>query len=333
MRGSEPMPVRTFSMSAPSALGEVRELVHEADLGREHRVRRVLRQLRRAQVHHDHALVIAGERVVERLQQFRGARIVGADDHAVRLHEVRDRRALLQEFGIRDDVELDAARRARSASRRPSALTLSEVPTGTVDLVMTTLYSAMCSPIVRATASTWRRSAEPSSSGGVPTAIIWNRPCATAALASVVKVSRPLLAIARDQLIEARLVDRHLARIQPRDLGRVDVDADDLVAGIRQAGAGDEADIARAEDRDTQDRGLIFFGKVTRRLTEGRVAVKSGPVANVKLVASLLCQAAPGGSFCVRCSARTATFESGSSGAPVFPGRCAYTRSWIIGER
>jgi hypothetical protein len=73
------------------------------------------------------------------------------------------------------------------------ALTLSAVPTGTVDFVMTTLYSPMCSPIERATASTWRRSAEPSSSGGVPTAIIRNRPWATAAFASVVNESRPFL--------------------------------------------------------------------------------------------------------------------------------------------
>ena len=62
------------------------------------------------------------------------------------------------------------ARRAASDSATATR-TLSAVPTGTVDLVITTLYSAMCSPMVRATASTWRRSAEPSSSGGVPTAI------------------------------------------------------------------------------------------------------------------------------------------------------------------
>ena len=51
----------------------------------------------------------------------------------------------------------------------------------------------MCSPIVRATAITWRRSAEPSSSGGVPTAMIWNSPWATAAFASVEKLRRPFL--------------------------------------------------------------------------------------------------------------------------------------------
>ena len=65
------------------------------------------------------------------------------------------------------------------------------MPTGTVDLVTTTFASSMCSPIVRATARTYLRSAEPSSSGGVPTAMKTMRPCFTASAASVVKFSRP----------------------------------------------------------------------------------------------------------------------------------------------
>ena len=102
----------------------------------------------------------------------------------------------------------------------------------------------MCRPMVSATASTCDRSAEPSSSGGVPTAMNWKSPCRTPATASVVNLSRPLSRIALDELLEARLVDRDLALLQARDLGRVDVDAQHLVAGIGEAGAGDEADVA-----------------------------------------------------------------------------------------
>ncbi len=101
----------------------------------------------------------------------------------------------------------------------------------------------MCSPIVRATASTWRRSAEPSSSGGVPTAMIWNRPCATRGLGVGREVEAALVPVAGDHLVEARLVDRDLAGIEARDLGGVDVDADDVIAGVRQAGAGHETDV------------------------------------------------------------------------------------------
>ena len=38
--------------------------------------------------------------------------------------------------------------------------------------------------------------------------------------------------------------------VQPLDLLRVDVDADDVIAGIGEAGAGDEADVAGAENGD-----------------------------------------------------------------------------------
>ena len=126
----------------------------------------------------------------------------------------------------------------------------------------------MCSPIVRATASTWRRSAEPSSSGGVPTAMIWNRPWATRGLGVRREAEPALLAVAGDHLVEARLVDRDLAGVQARDLGRVDVDADDVVAGVRQAGAGDETDVTGAKDRDLQDRSLIFLRKSDGQPTE-----------------------------------------------------------------
>ena len=71
------------------------------------------------------------------------------------------------------------------------AFTLSAVPTGTVDLLITTLWDAICVAIVSATANTYLRSAEPSSSGGVPTAIKITSPCATPRAASVVKSTLP----------------------------------------------------------------------------------------------------------------------------------------------
>ena len=46
-------------------LGQVGELVHERDARREHGVGRVLGQLGRAHVHHQHALVVALERRIE----------------------------------------------------------------------------------------------------------------------------------------------------------------------------------------------------------------------------------------------------------------------------
>ena len=71
------------------------------------------------------------------------------------------------------------------------ARTRSAVPTGTVDLSTTTLGSVISSAMLLATAITYCMSAEPSSSGGVPTAMNWMRPCATPVAASVVNISRP----------------------------------------------------------------------------------------------------------------------------------------------
>ncbi len=53
--------------------------------------------------------------------------------------------------------------------------------------------------------------------------------------------------IALDQGVQAGLVNRDLAPIQPLDLARIDVHANDMVARIGQAGPGDEAHVARAE--------------------------------------------------------------------------------------
>ena len=128
---------------------------------------------------------------IDLAQHLLGLRVRGADDDAVGAHAVGDRGALLEEFRVGDHVEMQIAL-PRSASASASlARTLSAVPTGTVDLVTTILGSAMCPAMVAATASTYFRSAEPSSSGGVPTAMIWMRPCATPSAASVVNCSRP----------------------------------------------------------------------------------------------------------------------------------------------
>ena len=72
-----------------------------------------------------------------------------------------------------------------------SARTFSAVPTGTVLFVITILGARIRWPIVRATSSTCCRSAEPSSSGGVPTAIKMTSERSTAPPTSVVKRSRP----------------------------------------------------------------------------------------------------------------------------------------------
>src|SRR5690606_10837087 len=58
-----------------------------------------------------------------------------------------------------------------------------------------------------------------------------------------------ILRVAGDQVVEPGLVDGHLAPVQSLDLGGVDIDADDMVSGIRQTRPCNQANVARTEDR------------------------------------------------------------------------------------
>ena len=72
---------------------------------------------------------------------------------------------------------------------------------------------------------------------------------------STSSVKRQALAVALEQLLEARLVDRHAARLERLDPLGHDVADDDLVAELGEAGAGDETDLAGAEDADFRLHG------------------------------------------------------------------------------
>ncbi len=81
---------------------------------------------------------------------------------------------------------LEQRKNGVSVSAWIARLTFSAVSTGTVDLVTTTVGWVRCRPMVRATSNTCWRSADPSSSGGVPTAMKTTSQVSTAAPTSVV---------------------------------------------------------------------------------------------------------------------------------------------------
>ena len=70
-----------------------------------------------------------------------------------------------------------------------------------------------------------------------------------------VERERDPVAVAREHLVEAGLVDRHLAGPQALDPLRNDVPQDDLVPELGEAGPGDETDVAGAEDADAGHGG------------------------------------------------------------------------------
>ena len=96
----------------------------------------------------------------------------------------------LRNSGLETTSNSKAAPRAANSSLTASR-TLSAVPTGTVDLSTMILKPFMARPISLATPRTYFRSAEPSSPGGVPTAMKQTRDACTASAISVVKKRRP----------------------------------------------------------------------------------------------------------------------------------------------
>ena len=65
------------------------------------------------------------------------------------------------------------------------------------------------------------------------------------------------LRVAREQLLQARLEDRARARLEARDLGRVDVDPDHRIAQVGEDRAGPQPDVPRAaDDRDRRHHHL-----------------------------------------------------------------------------
>ena len=138
---------------------------------------------------------------------------------------------------------------APSASR--SATTFSPVPTGTV-LFMTSSRSPPRAAISRVARCTRERSASPDGDGGVSTAMKRMRQRVEQLVVGG-REGEPRRVVV-DELVEAGLVDRHLARLEALDLRRVDVHAHDVMAEVREADRRDEPDVAGADDADRGGR-------------------------------------------------------------------------------
>ena len=83
------------------------DLVDEGDLGGQHAVGGVFGHLGAADAHDDHLVTGTGKGRVQFAHDASGLVRRGADDHAVRLHEVGDGVAFLQEFGVGDHLKVE----------------------------------------------------------------------------------------------------------------------------------------------------------------------------------------------------------------------------------
>ena len=239
-------------MSAPSRSARLAISFMKLILVAEHAVGGVLGELGRAHVHHDQLVVVAVERGVDLAQQLLASRSsVGADDDPVGSHAVGDRGAFLEELRVGDRRRSRVGRRARpelGGDRGAHLVGGADRHRRLVDHDLGP--SIMLGRSWRRRPARSSRSAEPSSSGGVPTAMNDAAVRNATAAASVVNVQPARGAgCFADHLLEAGLEDRHLALLQrARPSVGVDVDAEHVVADLGQHRRPDQSDIAGSEN-------------------------------------------------------------------------------------
>jgi hypothetical protein len=220
-------------------LAEERHLVHEGDASGQHRVGSVLGDLGGGDVHEeDPVAALAGERGVQLAHDLLGRVVVHADDHAVGLHEILDRRPFLEELGIGTDGERDLG---LGFDGRPDLFRgadghgrLGDDDLGLVHVLADLARHAEHVLEIRG-AVLARRGADRDEHD--PRAADGGRDVGREGQAA-------LGLVALDHRLETRLVDRDLVALEPGDLLRVLVHADDVVARLRQAGSGHQPHIS-----------------------------------------------------------------------------------------
>ena len=153
-----------------------------------------------------------------------------------------------------DTTANGSRRRARRAPRRSSRARCRRCRPAPSTCRRRSSAPSMRRPMLRAAASTYCMSALPSSSGRRADRDELQRAVRDRCVDVGGEAQAPGRDVARDHRLEPRLVDRHAAVVEDRDLARVDVEAQHVVADLGEAGAGDETDVAGADHRDLHAR-------------------------------------------------------------------------------
>ena len=235
-------------------LAHVRDLVDEAHARREECVRGQLHHLRRGHARTD-------DRRVETCVEGRNAvavRLLERTDHdPVRPHEACDRRSLREELGVRD---VSDAREPACVESRPDrgpgpdgngALHNHDRPLD-VEVARELVDHGPDRRQVSVSRVRRRRSHRDEEELGALDRL------------RDVEGEGHALAVALDELLEARLEDRHPALVEHGDPILEHIAQNDFVTELREAGTGDEADVSGAEDRDVH--GYLTFPSGRRPL-------------------------------------------------------------------
>ena len=227
------------------ALAQIGDLVDEGDLGGEEGVGRVFDQLRGAAADIKHRRGVQIKRPVD--FGHHGARrfIVAADDDAVRVLEIVDRRAFAQEFRVGDDVHVgfrphvaqDALDLVAGADRhgrfghhhRRGRQKRRDLAHGAIDVAQ----------IGVTIAAARRRADRDEDRVGLVDAV------------GPGGKRKPLLRhVGRHEIGEARLEDRNFAAPERSDPAGILVDAGDVMPEIGETSSRDKADITGADHGD-----------------------------------------------------------------------------------
>ncbi len=232
----------------PQPLGQIRQLVHERNARGEHRVGRVLGEFGRAHIHLEDLVVVALERRVERTHDAERLCVVGADDDAIGSHEIVDRSPFLEELGVGDHrvLHIELALAQFVADRRAHRVGGTDRHGGFVDHEPVRGHVTAdraggidhVTQIGRAVFLRWRAHRDELHQSMLD------------AFGHVGgEVQAPRGTIALDHLLQPRLVDRDAAVVEDAHLALVHIETHHVVADLREAGPGHQADVTTADHR------------------------------------------------------------------------------------
>lgn len=229
-------------------LRKVSQFVHERNARRQHGVGSVFCQLGRAHIHHQQAFVIALERRIQLPHLLDGKVVVGTDDDTVRPHEILDRRPLLQELRIGNDAERLAGAPlgeflcycGANAIRRPDrdGQLVNNDPVAVHVLANVACRRDDILKIGRPILTGWRADGDE-----------LNRSVPRRHYRAGSEANPAGLAVARDHRLQAWLMNRDSASVQDGDLVGIHIQAQHIVADIRQACPTDQTNVSAANNR------------------------------------------------------------------------------------
>ena len=219
-------------------LAKVGHLVHKGNFSCEERIGRVLGEFRTFFIHENDGVALAHKRLVKLFHQLLGPGAGAADDHPVGLHEVVNREAFPQEFGIRNDVEVHVGVCGHSCvhlfrgTNRHGAFVDDDLVV--FDHLAEFVGDSKNVAQIGRTIFARRRGERQENQGSVGHGFRERGREGKAAR----------LDVALEQNVEVRFVNRDVARLHGGDFLFVDVDADHLIARLRETCPRDEAHVS-----------------------------------------------------------------------------------------